>query len=232
MTYRSWTWLPLLVAALSLFAAVPAWADSRAERPLQIQFDTGGLSLGYHFSQRIYVGVTQQPKILTGYSYGRHYQDDSEKEIYGQRGIENVDLEFAQRTSLEVRWSPWPFGLYFALGALATGADRQEVDYDSSARVVGDGAYAKDTTDLRVTVKDKPQTALAGGVGFNHVFRFGLSLGAGFLLALRESDTPEVKATDRKGTIAQADLEKLKKKVEDDNRGPQGMLHLAVGWNF
>jgi hypothetical protein len=115
---------------------------------------------------------------------------------------------------------------------LASGADRQDVDYDGSARVVGDGAYAKDTTDLRVTVKDKPQTALAGGVGFNHVFRSGFSLGAGFLLALRQSDRPDVTVTDRKGAITNADLDKLKKKVEDENRGPQGMLHLAIGWNF
>lgn len=226
------TVLPLFLLLAGIAAlSQPAWADSRAERPLQVQFDTGGITLGYHVSERIYVGVTQQPRILAGYSYGRRH-DDSERELYDQKGIDSVDLEYAQRTSVEVRWSPWPFGLYFAAGALATGADRQKVDYDGSPRVVGDGAYPKDTTDLRIDVKDKPQTALAGGVGFNHVFKSGFSLGAGILLALRESDTPEVKVTDRLGAIAQADLNKLKKKVEDDNRGPQGMLHLAIGWNF
>ncbi len=223
-------WALLLLTAALPYLAPAAHADSRTQHPLQIQFDTGGLTLGYHFSERIYVGVTQQPRILTGYSYGRRHADNSEHEIYEQNNVHDVDLEFAPRTSLEARWSPWAFGLYFAAGVLATGADRQTVAYRDVPRVIGKTAYQ--SSSLKVDVKDQAQTALAGGVGFNHVFPSGFSLAAGFLVALRESDTPGVTVTEATGNVSQADLDRFNKKVVDANRGPQGMLHLAIGWNF
>lgn len=223
-------WVPVLLAAALPWLAAPALADSRTQRPLQVQFDTGGLTLGYHFSERIYIGATQQPRILTGYSYGHRYADGSEHEIYHQDNMHDVDLDFSPRTSLEARWSPWSFGLYFAAGVLATGADEQTVTYRDVPRVIGKSAY--NSSSLKVNVKDQRQTALAAGVGFNHVFTSGFSLAAGFLVALRESDTPAVTVTDSSGNVSQADLDRFKTKVEDANRGPQGMLHLAIGWNF
>ncbi len=223
-------WAAVLLAAALPGLAATALADSRAEHPLQVQFDTGGLTLGYHFSERIYIGATQQPKIVAGYTYGRKYSNGSEHEIYRQDNVHDVDLEYSPRTSLEARWSPWDIGLYFAAGVLATGADQQTVTYRDVPRVIGKTAYQ--SSNLKVSVKDQPQTALAAGLGYNHVFAPGFSLAAGFLVALRGSDTPDVTVSDASGNVSQADLDRFKKKVERDNRGPQGMLHLAIGWNF
>jgi hypothetical protein len=219
----------MLTASLSLLAPSAA-ADSRAQNPVQIQFDGGGLTLGYHFGERLYLGATHQPKTESSISYGMNRQNGSEHEIYGQDHVKEDRRETLPRTSLEGRLSPWPFGAYLALGALSTGANHQTVTYNNVPRVVGKSAYS--TSSIKVDVRGQAQTAAAAGAGYNHVFRWGMSLSAGFLVALRQSDKPDVEVTDSTGSVSQADLDRLKKRAEDDNRGPHGMLHLAVGWNF
>ncbi|HEX7927847.1 MAG TPA: hypothetical protein VF678_09655, partial [bacterium] len=199
-----------LLFATGLAAGLPslARADARDERPWQLQFDTGGLTAGYHINPHWAVTVTSQPRILAGASYGKRYRDDSDHEIYDQRGVKEVDLTYSPRTSVEVRWTPWNHGLYFAGGILATGEDKQGVTYDARARVIGDNAYSN--TAMKVDVQDQTQVAPAIGIGYLHVFSFGLSLGAGVLIAARVADPPDVKVTVTQGTVTAADLSKFK----------------------
>jgi hypothetical protein len=216
-------WGPL--AALAMLAG-PAWADGRVDHPLQLQLDAGGLTAGYHLGRRLYVGFTGQPSYSYSRSYGRHMDD---VEVYDQEGVDHVSTTYAQRNSVEVRFSPWDFGLYFALGGLGTGNAEQKIEYDNRARVIGRGAYV---TGLNVKVKKQPQTTAAAGIGYLHVFRSGLSVGAGALLGTSQPSAPTVTVTDTTGTAAQSDLDRFRHRIERDNRGLRGMLHLAVGWNF
>src|SRR5262245_2581538 len=124
-----------MLAAVLAVLPLTALADSRDQLPWQFQFDTGGLTAGYHLNRNWFVGVTRQPRMIYGASYGKRFRDNSNHEIYDQKGAKEVDLDLSPRTSLEVRWSPWTHGVYFAGGVLATGQDRQEVTYDARARV-------------------------------------------------------------------------------------------------
>ena len=98
--------------------------------------------------------------------------------------------------------------------------------------MVGDSAY--NDSGLRLDVKGKPHSAPAAGIGFNHVFDFGLSLGVGILVALTRPDKPEVTVTSSGSEPASdEDLEAFKKVVQDEYvETGRGMLHLAVGFNF
>lgn len=217
-----------LAAALwGLFPARPALADERVELPFQLQFDLFGVSLGWHINELVFIGATHRPSLeARGVNRGRH---DDRSEIYNQRGVASAELELGKRTSIEVRFSPWEHGAYFAVGVLDVGGDTQDVLFDERARVVGDGAYV---TGLRVMVRGKEETAPAVGFGINHVFDFGLSLAAGFLVGLTQPDGPEIVVEVTNPNVLQSDIDKFSQEVRDDFFDTPFLLHLAIGFNF
>ena len=144
----------LMTVALVFAAVGPAWADARGERPIQMQVDGLGATLGWHINELIYIGVTYQAEIESR-SLGRRRFDDRD-EIYNQRGVEHADENLGRRNSFEVRFSPWELGFYFAVGVLRVYGDSQHVLFDERARVVGDGAYV---TAIDLNVRGKPKTA-------------------------------------------------------------------------
>lgn len=222
---------PLLAVAL-LLALWPAhaWADARAQRPLQLQIDLLGYHVGYHFNKTFYLGFTHQSNIESRRFDSDHERYMEETELFDQKGVDSVDNTIGSRQSLELRISPFVPGIYFALGVLALGGDKQEVEFDRRARIIGDSAY--NDTDLTVEIEGKQATAPALGVGFNHVFDNGFSLGLGLLLAvLDEGETPEVTITTNNPAVTAADLEQLQEDIEDEHRF-NGMFHLAIGYNF
>ena len=223
--------IALLTLALGFAGVGPAWADARGERPIQMQVDGLGVTLGWHINELIYIGVTSQAEIESR-SLRRGRFDDRD-EIYNQRGVQHADESLGRRNSFELRISPWEFGFYFAFGLLRVYGDSQHVLYDERARVVGDGAYV---TAIDLDVRGKPKTAGAVGFGFNHVTDFGLSLGAGILVGLDQPDPPEIdiQYTNSAGVdvVPQSDKDKFRAEVEDDFSDTPFIFHLAIGYNF
>lgn len=218
----------LAVALLGLFPAQPAVADERVELPFQLQFDLFGVSLGWHINELIFIGATHRPSMeARDLNRGRY---DDRSEIYNQRGVSRAEFEMGKSNSIEVRFSPWEHGAYFAVGVLEVGGDTVDVLFDERQRLVGDGAYL---TALRVIVRGKEATAPAVGFGINHVFDFGLSLAAGFLLGLTQPDEPDVVVQVLgPDSVPQSDIDKFKREVEDDFFDTPFLLHLAIGFNF
>jgi hypothetical protein len=228
------------ILAVLVLASSPSWADSRSERPLQIQLELYGVSLGYHFSDLLYLGVTRQFGLTGNRFRGGHWmagdghdQDGhdmhGESGLYGQEGVTDDDLDSGDRTGVELRFSPEPFGVYLAIGALILEPDREQVTWDERSRTVGQGNY---TTGLRADIESRRSAIPALGAGINHVFEGGLSLGAGFLYGVREPDPPQVEVTATNSDVSAADRERFRRKIRDDFYGPPLMFHLAAGYNF
>ncbi|MCZ6472850.1 MAG: hypothetical protein O6934_05365 [SAR324 cluster bacterium] len=218
--------LPALGAALGMGAGL-ARAGARGERPLQLQWDVFGISAGVHIDKQWFLGVTHRPRLRAHRLDANDFR--SRAEIYDQRGVERFDLQLGQKDALELRYSPFEHGLYFALGLLRVKGDTQDVLFDNRARVVGDGAYV---TELRVRVQGREQSAPAVGIGFNHVFPFGLSLGAGALFGLGHAETPRVQVEATNPAVLQSDLDKFKREVEDEFFDLPFLFHFAIGYNF
>jgi len=226
--------------ALAFLHANAAWADSRTQHPLQIQLEYYGLSVGYHFSELIYVGATRQFGVAgnrfhgrnwmggSGDGHGMHDQND-EDGLYGQRGVADDQFEYGDRTGIEVRFSPERFGVYLALGVLILEPDQEQVVWDERSRIVGQGSY---TTGLTADIEGKRATVPAVGAGINHVFQGGLSLGAGFLYGVEKPDPPSVRVSATNSTVSQSDLDRLEARIRRDFNDLPVMVHLAAGFNF
>ena len=217
-----------LALALTAAGAGMARADSRAERPVQLQADMLGLSVGYHFSRLIYLGGTYQFGVEWNQ---RDDQQDGDDPLYGQQGVDKDNVDLGARSAVELRISPWEFGLYFALGALHVQGDDESVRWDVRGRRVGRGDYI---TGLTAKIDGKPATVPALGIGFNHVFDFGLSLAVGALVGVQRAAATDVTVTaygaDRE--VAASDLKRFREKIEDRYFDHPVMLHLAAGYNF
>lgn len=225
-TLRLFAVVAMLGVLLGIASVHAAWADARGERPIQLQVDGLGVSLGWHINEVLYLGVTHRAQFEARVR-GGYFDDDDE--IYNQRGVQDTDFEIGRRNSFEVRLSPWEHGIYFALGVLRAYGDTQDVLYDERARVVGDGAYV---TGLRLQVQGKPKTAPALGFGFNHVFDFGLSFGLGFLVGLDQPEPPDIEITVTNPAVLPSDIELFRREVERDFDDTPFLFHLAVGYNF
>ena len=219
----------IILAACTILAAREALADAREERFFQVQWDLFGISTGFHINDLFYLGITHQPRLRVNRLDRRDFRGDDE--IYDQRGVDRFDMWVGQKDAIELRISPFEHGLYFAAAVLRAKGDRQEIFYDKRARVIGAGAYV---TDLRVTVQGKTQSALATGIGFNHVFEFGLSLGVGLLVGLGSTETADVQveAPNPDTPVLQSDLDRFKREVEDDFPDVPVLFHFAIGYNF
>ena len=220
----------IILAAGTILTANQALADYREERFFQLQWDLFGISTGFHLTDLFYVGITHQPRLRVNRLDRGDFRGDDE--IYDQRGVDRFDMWLGQKDAIELRISPFEFGLYFSVGVLHSKGDRQEVFYDQRPRLIGNGAYV---TDLRVTVQGQSQTSLATGIGFNHVFEFGLSLGVGLLIGLGPTETADVhvEAPNPIGLVpTQSDLDHFKREVEDDFPDLPILFHFAIGYNF
>jgi hypothetical protein len=139
------------------------------------------------------------------------------------------DFDYGDRTAIEIRFSPETFGVYLAIGAIITEPDKEQVIWDERPRTVGANSYV---TGLTADIEGKASTIPAVGAGINHVFAGGLSLGAGFLVGVREEEKPDVEVTATNSDVSDADLARFRKKVRSDFNDVPLMMHLAIGYNF
>ncbi len=228
------SWVVIGAAAVLGMTASVANADSRAKRPLQLQVHLLGLTVGYHFNDLIYVGATHQFELSgEDHGVGGGFFVSEDRPLYEQQGVLDNNLDLGARSAIEVRFSPWEFGLYFAAGVIHVQATEQHVVWDQRGRRVGQGDYI---AGLTADVEGGKVTAPAVGIGYNHVFGFGLSLGIGILVGLREPDSPNVgvSATNPGVTdnVSEADLQLFRDKVADEFPDEPVMFHVAFGYNF
>lgn len=241
----------VLLISILLFSFSWTYADYREERPLQLQMSIGGGGIGsigygpgvgghvgYQITKLIYLGATSHAifrdrEDFDDESYGRDNKNKEyhKNEVYGQEGAEKQEKNVSSRHLVEMRFAPWDFGLYFSAGVLYNGYDKTNVTYEKQLRLIGDNAY---TTALEATVEHEEWLGPAAGIGYNHVFENGISLGIGANFGLTHPQTPEVevKALDSDETVAEADLEDWKDKIEHNEKRFPHMFSMSIGYNF
>lgn len=100
--------------------------------------------MGYHFNDLIYVGATHQLKLSgEDHGVGGGFFVSGDRPLYEQQGVVDNDLDLGARSAIEVRRSPWEFGLYFAAGVVHVQATNS-----TSSGISGAGAWARGITSL------------------------------------------------------------------------------------
>lgn len=224
---------------LVLFISTSVFADARKDNPIQTQvlFTSGsmnthpaasggsaGLHLGYHFNETFYFGVSAQTYHTNKVDRGSDPYDDYD--ALGQNGVDDVNLKTGDRYQAELRVFPWTKGVYFSASALSLGKDTIKTIYDVRSRSIGANTY---TVGLTADIEYKEKSAGTLGMGFQHVFNSGVSIGTGISYGGEQEPEVEVSAT---GAVAQADLDSWKKDIEDNERRTLGLFYFAVGYNF
>lgn len=211
-------------------------------RPFQMQFQVSGagrgrdrsanpavsLHLGYRFSGLMYLGLTSQTFYNDNslLNEDEDYRYDDER-VYGQEGVHKTTVRNDPRHLLEMRFFPWSFGLYFSAGLMHVGAEKVVTEFKSRPRVINENEY---DTALTTTLEYQAWTGAAAGIGFQHIFRNGFSLGGGLNLGLGIR-SPEV-SIESEAAIAAADLEAWQEQIETNEIRIPVMFNIGVGYAF
>jgi hypothetical protein len=197
-----------------------------------------GLHLGYQFSRLIYVGLTSSA-FFNGenawddeqrYNYeddDKRYEHDKDR-VYGQEGVKESESELDPMHLLEVRVSPWDFGLYFSVGALYRGEQVSTTRFKSEQREVGENTY---TTGLEATVAYEEWYGVSTGIGFNYIFDCGLSMGSAMNVALGRQ-SPEVAVSATSAAVSQDDLDYWQEQIESNESQVPYLFTMSLGYAF
>ena len=189
----------------------------------------GGIHLGYQISKLLYLGLTSKAFYndhnFIDDSLGDRY--DNETLYLGQEGAKESTSEIDPRHLIEMRFFPWNFGLYFSAGILHFGKQKSTIEFKKRTRVIGENEYK---TGLTATLEYGAWTGAAAGIGFNHIFESGFSLGAGFNLGLGLI-SPEVTTTST-SAVSVADMEDWQEQIERNEKSLPHMFHFGIGYAF
>ncbi len=209
-------------------------APLREKRNIQLQLLTqagGGVSLGYHFTDTIYLGISSlnaysEKAVANSRTSLKHYTDPVPD------GLEYDLYEEQARTLTEIRLSFWgPF--FVSFGKLDTNtAVTETLRFDKRSRTIGNGTY---TADMTVKISRDPISIPMYGLGVNWQARNGLSLGLATLMPWSSSSyepSGSVTVTSSESTVTAADLEAEAETYSESYQLNATILQLAVGYNF
>jgi hypothetical protein len=243
------------IALLLLFfgSISSAFTQNRVERPYQVQVNFSGLfvdlagnsladntvdelkinqwlpgiSLGYHLNKNIYVGYSMIAPL-----------DMTLIESWGLtgRGLDaDIVLEHQPGAihNLELRYSPFKFGLYLAANLSNIGAVDYQMTFDRKFDEIwiGNNQYA---TDLDINWNSKNITRLSFGLGYNIVLNSGLSFNVGLAIPTGFPDDENIDFITRNSsvTILESDLAFANQRIQDETFYGPISLYLNVGYNL
>lgn len=231
--------------------AVFTHVERRDSMPIQVQLvhtfgpatpnsfaPGGGLHLGFQVSKALYLGWTSSAfvdgrNVQDDFHEHRYDDDDDEDyrydsdEVYGQEGAASTESELDPIHLLELRITPWDFGLYFSLGAMYRGEQTSTTTFKEQERTIGENEY---TTGLEATLDYKEWYGLSTGIGFNYIFQCGLTLGTAFNMGLN-AQTPDVTVSST-STVNAEDLAYWKKQIQSNEQQLPYLYTLSIGYAF
>ena len=188
------------------------------------------LHLGYQFSNHLYLGLTSssffEGRNLTDDHQNYPYDDDVIP-VYGQEGAIKTESKLDPIHLVEVRLTPWDFGLYFSFGVMQRGKQTSTTEFKSESREIGEGTYV---TGLEATLEYEEWLGTTTGVGFNYIFDSGLTLGSDLTLGLGQQ-SPEVSVSST-AVVSDSDLAYWKKQIEANERQVPFLISLSIGAAF
>jgi len=187
-----------------------------------------GFSVGYHFNRYLYVGYTFfSPLELTLKESWALSPGPLDGDIV-------LKHEPGAMHSLDVRFSPFKFGLHVSAAIANIGA----VDYDmtfrrkSSLMRIGANSYA---TDLDISWNSERITRLALGLGYTFVNSRGISFDLGLNVPLGFPDDEKISFTpvnNSGGQIASQDLVASEQVIQNETFYGPIMFFINLGYNF
>jgi len=241
----------LCIATNSFFAK----AQNRVDKPIQIQLNGSGiflktfgniladreidelsikkwgipgLSIGYHFNKRLYLGYSFQPNrnliLKEPWTFGENEND----------GNIIVDHNTGSFHSIEGRYFPFQFDLYGSLFLTHVSKASYNMDFNriGNSMVMGSNSYE---TNIEADWNFKSLNTIGIGLGYNFVHKSGFSfdLGLGLPIPLSAPLHENIEINSVEGIlIEQSDIENGKSKIENELFYFPVQFHFNIGYNF
>ena len=240
----------LSYVSLSLFYYQIAFGEesssiNRTDRPFTVQLSTGGefspipapgptvgVHVGYQISEAFYIGGTSKMFFDMSDTFDKHDgKGYDENEVYGQSAEDDSEFSIGPRHHLAVRVSPWDHGLFFSAGIIYQGRDTAKTTFRKRERELNDNTY---TTGLIASLEYEAWTVPAIGIGFNHIFTNGISIGVDGAVGLAKPQSPDVTvdAINWESEVAQEDLDYWKEQIEDNEKRFPAQVAFHIGYAF
>ena len=239
------------------FVQLSTNAQTRAEKPIQAQVNFSGLffktlgpvladseitslevndwvipgiSAGYHFNERFYLGYAFHPNrnfvLEEQWSYSNLSSDLST----------NVNHNSGTAHTLESRIFPVDFDLYFsAFATHVTAADftMQSQPVDNQSFALGEGVYSGNTL---ATWNAKAVTTIGAGLGVNYVHPTGFSatIGLGIPIIFQDPfyENITISSINDSANFLETDIQAGVNAIENEQFYFPMQIQLSLGWNF
>ena len=246
---------PTICIVYFFFFTIGLSAQSKVDRPYQFQLNASGLflnsfgnslanaevenlelkdglipgvSIGYHFNKKYYLGYSYQPnKNLVLTEKWTFSDGDNDGRI-------EVDHNTGEFHTLEFRWSPFKHGFYASLFATHITKANYIMDFTrlDSTMHLGTKDYASDVT---ANWNYKKINTLGLGIGYNHITSKAISFGLGFGIPITINETfhQNISLESQQGiTFAQLDENNGIHKIKDEQFYYPVQLYFNVGFNL
>lgn len=244
----------IFIILAALFFDCSVFAQSRIERPIQVQLNFSGaflkvfgnslagsevdhlevkdwvlpgISAGYHFRKLLYGGYSYTPS--RGLTLEGAWGFSNEKD-----GYINLDYATGHLHNLELRISPFENGFYgqFYFNHIPKVSYNMDYQRNSETVLIGENEYA---TDLLVNWDFKTVNAFGIGFGYNWIFRKGISLNLGVAFPVIKSpfyENIEITPKDPAVVISERDLEFARLSISNETFYYPVQFIINVGYNF
>ena len=210
----------------------------REDKRLQVQLLlNGGVLIGYHFNDQIFLGVTSITNIndreaVTTFDNATVQSNLLEAEILPD-GLYGKKYEQGRILTGQLRISPWnTSGFFLSFGGYQEGSRKETLYFDKRDRKIGDTTYSD--TSIIIIVERDPVLAPLLGIGWNWInesgFSWGLDLTGGIVNDKITKATATVLTENTRVTSGDLAIEEEKYRKSSDLSA--SYFTIAIGMNF
>jgi len=187
-----------------------------------------GVSIGYHINRYLFFGFSITPSLDLTLKEKWGFTD------LGQDGDIVLDHQTGTIYNLETRITPFKFGLYVSAAYANLGKTKYSMEFRRlfDTMKIGNNSYA---TDLDVVWKSESLNQIGLGIGYNHVFKSGLSFNPGISIPLKFPDNESVNfmaVNNTGGSILTSDLQHAEEFLGEEMFYGPVILYVNIGYNI
>ena len=228
----------ILILIFTLNIIYAEESQYREDKGLQVQFLlNGGVLIGYHFNDQIFLGGTSITNINEGEAVTTFDNATVQSSLLEAKilpeGLYGKKYEQGRILTGQLRISPWnTSGFFLSFGGYQEGSRKETLYFDRRDRKIGDTTYSN--TSIIIIVERDPVLAPLLGIGWNWIYENGFSWGFDLTGGIVNEKITKAKATvlTENTSVTNGDLAIEEEKYRKSSDLSASYFTIALGMNF